>query len=62
MKIGCPYYIFVSCSDAVLCGLYNKFKIDGREWAHYPLCKEGNCPFMHHELLGDKIWISMEEE
>ena len=26
------------------CGFYSKHTIKGRHWAHYPECKEENCP------------------
>lgn len=39
------------------CGLYSKAKYeDARVYAHYPECKEENCPLKHPELLkGGKV-------
>ena len=37
------------------CGFYSKHTIKGRHLAHYPECKEENCPLVHPELLGDAV-------
>jgi len=34
------------------CDAYSESKRkDGLHWAHYPECKEENCPLIHPELL-----------
>lgn len=34
------------------CEAYYKSKRnDGKEWMHFPLCSEENCPLKHPELL-----------
>ena len=40
----------------VHCNAYSHSKRkDGRHWAHFPECKEENCPLIHPELLGDAV-------
>ena len=42
-------------SGKVLCGAYSESKLpNGKLWAHYPVCRNENCPLKHPELLGDQ--------
>ena len=51
----CNYQMPTSMIDMdkkILCGAYHKSKRkDNRIWAHFPHCKNEDCPIMHPELL-----------
>lgn len=53
---NCKHKLCNPLENKFLCGAYSKCKLpNGVVWAHYPECKDGNCPLEHPELLGDAI-------
>lgn len=52
-------YFFVIPKHGICCGAYSESKPTKenrwRHWAHYPDCKEENCPLKHPELLEGRI-------
>lgn len=48
-------------NGTVLCGAYSESKLpNGKLWAHYPVCRNENCPLKHPELLGDQQSLSVK--
>lgn len=58
--MNCEYNISIP-DIGVCCNAYSKsVRADGKVWAHYPTCTEGNCPLVHKELLEGAILESEE--
>lgn len=48
---SCEYTISIP-EKGICCNMYSKIKYeDERVYAHYPECKDENCPLKHPELL-----------
>ena len=53
---NCKHKLYNPIENKVLCGAYSESELpNGKIWAHYPVCKNENCPLKHSELLGDAV-------
>ena len=51
IRMDCKHNITIP-TIGVCCGAYYKSKRkDKKEWLHFPICKDENCPLAHPELL-----------
>ena len=56
----CKYHLNIP-KVGLCCEAYYKAKRnDGREWMHFPLCSEANCPLEHPELIEGAILKTKE--
>lgn len=48
----CKYCMYIAHYNECHCGAYSKSKHpSGKWWAHFPKCKNANCPLKHPKLL-----------
>ena len=60
--MDCKYNMTIP-TIGVCCEAYVKSKRkDGKEWLHFPICKEANCPLIHSELLEGAMLESEENK
>ena len=53
---NCKYELIFPNDGIVHCDAYSQSKRpDGYYWAHYPYCKDENCPLKHPDLLEGAI-------
>lgn len=52
---NCKHKLYNPLEHKVYCEVYSKTRLpNGKLWAHYPVCKNKNCPLKHPELLEDQ--------
>ena len=49
--MDCRYNIIIPTIGVCCKVYYESIRKDGKEWLHFPVCKEANCPLIHLELL-----------
>ena len=60
--MDCKYNIILPNIGVCCKAYYESIRADGKEWLHFPICTEANCPLIHPEVLDDAILESEVNE
>lgn len=58
--MNCKYNILLPSIGACCTAYYKSRREDGKEWLHFPVCTEVNCPLNYSELLEGAMLESEE--